>query len=505
MTQSGQGQEPRLPAARPAHEGVVLPSDGSGPWVPDAAGPAGGQPWGGAWGPGGQQPPPPAQPPAQPPAVGAQPLPPEAVPGVTGAEATQYLPPVPAASSQAEATQYLPPVAPGSSQAEATQYLPPVAPGSSQAEATQYLPPVQAGPMPGAMPGPTPGPMPGAAPGPMPGAMPPERPEESTHFLGTGPVTPPPVAGGDSEATQYIPPVPAQNIPAPPPGAPYGIRPGSPDERQPPPEFDSLFRSDSTQQMPVPPAPQQPHQQYPQHQGPRQPQFQQQPPQHYAPQQGYYDDEPEPRRRKSPVALIAAVVIGCTVVGLGAGALLNGGDDEKDKGTGQPVANSSPAASAAPEKKPVDPAEPQAKALDKLLADSNNSREAVIRSVENIKKCANLDQAATDLRGAAEQRRSLVTRLQGIAVDKLPGHAALTASLNKAWNASATADDHYAAWALQVKGKKGCKDGKARNTPSTARAHKASGEATLAKRDASKRWNAIAEKYSLTKRSSTQL
>ncbi|NEB68356.1 hypothetical protein G3I39_15070, partial [Streptomyces fulvissimus] len=61
MTQSGQGGEQQLPAGRPAHEGVVLPSDGGAPWIPGAptggqadqgqAVPAGGQAWGRPWGP----------------------------------------------------------------------------------------------------------------------------------------------------------------------------------------------------------------------------------------------------------------------------------------------------------------------------------------------------------------------------------------------------------------------------------------------------------------------
>ncbi|MFE1884012.1 hypothetical protein ACFW7O_30880, partial [Streptomyces diastatochromogenes] len=64
MTQSGQGEEP---SARPAHEGIVLPSDGGEPLLPGMTGapapaaPAGGQAWGGAWGPGTQQPPQPDQ------------------------------------------------------------------------------------------------------------------------------------------------------------------------------------------------------------------------------------------------------------------------------------------------------------------------------------------------------------------------------------------------------------------------------------------------------------
>lgn len=56
MTQSGQGEEP---SARPAHEGIVLPSDGGEPLLPGqqpaasgSAVPAGGQAWGQPWGPG---------------------------------------------------------------------------------------------------------------------------------------------------------------------------------------------------------------------------------------------------------------------------------------------------------------------------------------------------------------------------------------------------------------------------------------------------------------------
>ncbi|MYW43320.1 hypothetical protein GT346_08210, partial [Streptomyces sp. SID161] len=54
MTQSGQGEEP---SARTAREGIVLPSDGGEPLLPGTtptpapAGPAGGQAWGGTWGP----------------------------------------------------------------------------------------------------------------------------------------------------------------------------------------------------------------------------------------------------------------------------------------------------------------------------------------------------------------------------------------------------------------------------------------------------------------------
>ncbi|WP_149183480.1 hypothetical protein [Streptomyces sp. TRM49041] len=345
-----------------------------------------------------------------------------------------------------------------------------------------------------------------------------ENPAESTQFLGTGFGTQPQQhqpphqhqhqqPDPDVEATQYIPPVPGRTGP--------------------PAEFDNLFRDEpagaagaagATQQMPryEPPQqqyghqpPPQPHQQYGQPQPHHQPYGQQPPPQ---PQQQYgdphaYDDEPEPRR-SSKLPLVAAVVVGCAVLGLGAGALMSGGDDSDSDGKGDKTgiaAATSPAPSASSSEPVADPAKGQAEQLDKLLADSNNSRDAVIRSVENIKKCQELDKAASDLREAAVQRRELVTRLKGIEIDKLPDHAELSTALTKAWQASATADDHYAVWAEQVKKPKNCKDGRARNTSRTAQAAVASGEATNAKRQAARLWNGIAETYGLTTRQPTQL
>ncbi|MFE0649308.1 hypothetical protein ACFVZH_12040 [Streptomyces sp. NPDC059534] len=507
MTQNGQGPEPQYPAVPPAHDGA---HGGAQPWDGGAWGPAGGQP-------GGQPLPP------------AQPLPPEAPPGGADMQSTQYLPPipsqqvpqapqhfpqqmppqpgygypqpgVPAAAADMQATQYIAPVPGGMPPVQAQQpgygYPPPAAQAAGDMQATQFIAPVP--------------PQQGGGP--------------ATRFLGTGslPQQGPGMAGA-SDATQYIAPV-----------APTGPVPGQvPGERQPPAEFDSLFRTETPQaaqaprapqrpqptqsyQQPAPPAYQQQHQQHPQ-QGYQPPQSQplgappgpQGPGGQYAYQDAYYDDGDEPApRRKSPVALIAAVVVGCAVVGLGAGALLSGGDEEKDpKAGGQNVAASSaaPSTDAAPTEKPADPAEAQAQELSKLLATSSSSRDTVISSVESIKQCKNLDKAATDLRGAAEQRRGLVTRLQSLSVDKIPDQAALTAALTTAWQASASADDHYAAWADQMKAKKACKGGKARSTNQLSAASAKSGEATAAKKKAAGLWNPTAAKYGLEKRTYTQL
>ncbi|MFJ2090163.1 hypothetical protein ACIOEW_12950 [Streptomyces sp. NPDC087901] len=509
----------------------MLPAGGGEPWTPggpaDQAAPAGGQPWGQPWGP---------QAPHQDPAqqgqqqgqggygqdpqggaygAGRQPGPygqqaqhgqygqGQQVPGY--GQLPQAQPQQPAQHHQNQQ--------PHQNQNQNQQHQPspyaqPLPPeavpgGGGDVDATQYIAPVPGGP--------------------GPGGLPPENPAESTQFLGRaqqqayqqpgGHAAPPPAQGGqDADATQYIPPVPG--------GAPYGIRPGAPGERQPPAEFDNLFRNDepagATQQMPRFDPSQ--HQQHPAQGGQQQyqagqqqyqagppPQAYQQGPPYTGPEDGLPQDGQDGRRKKSAhVPLIAAVVVGCAVIGLGAGALLSGGD-EKDEDAKQPLAAASSPSVQPSAKAPVDPAKPQAEALDKLLADSNNSRSAVIGAVEKTKSCTDLDKAVADLKGAAQQRRDLVTRLKDLSVDKLPDNGELTASLTRAWQASASADDHYAAWAAQAKSKKVCKHGKARTTSQTQQANVQSGEATKAKREASKLWNAIATKYGLTKRASTAL
>jgi hypothetical protein len=593
VTHSGHGDERQHPAARPAHEGVVLPGDGSEPWIPgstpEQVAPAGGQPWGQPWGPqgghqGGQQDHQqdghqqdqggyrdpqqgygdPGQGDAgsygrqeapqygQDPSYGAPEAPPygEGAPyggGSYGYPQQEYghqqppqhqqhqlppqqhqppeqqhqLPPqqhqqhqLPQQYQQPQQPQPLPlpsdPSAHGAS--DATQYLPlPPAqnlsgmpgahgmPPGGDADATQFIAPVPGGPGPGMLP-----PEHGAGPG---------------QFLGGGP-------GSDADATQFIAPVPAQD-PHPAAGAgagQYDLRPGAPEDRQPPAEFDSLFRpagsagqddqsAGSTQQMPKfdqSRPPQQPQQPYG-----RQPAPYQQPG-GYEPQGASYDPPGQHphdaggrgggggRRKSSRLPLIALGVVAIAAIGLGAGALMSGGDDTDKDHSGTVASTSSPgeAASAQPGE---DPAKPQAEALDKLLADSNNSRSAVIGAVGHIKSCDKLDSAAQDLRGAAGQRRDLVTRLKGLKIDKLPDSAELASSLTTAWQASASADDHYAQWATQAKSGKVCKGGHPRRTQAAAEGDKSSGDATAAKNKASGLWNGIATKYGLTQRASSQL
>jgi hypothetical protein len=368
--------------------------------------------------------------------------------------------PLPPAGDEG-ATQFLPPVSAGAVDDAATRYIPPVA---ADEGATQFIPPVG------------------------PGALPPEVGRAGQG--GAGPL--PPVSGPDAEATQYIAPVADQ---------PYGMRPGGGQDRQPPAEFDNLFRSAPGDESPAAATQQMPRFQQPQ------PQVQHSAPSAYFPP-GDQDDVGGGRRggrTGSRLPVIAAVGVGIAVLGVGAGALLagGGGDDQDDKN--QPVSATAPATdSGSPA---ADPAEQQAIALDKLLADSGDSRTAVINAVASVKSCKNLAQAATDLRDAAKQRSQLVTDLKALSVDKLPKNAELTAALTKAWQASAAADNHYAAWADQVAGnrKKLCKGGQARVTGQTQAGNRESGNATTQKKTAAQLWNSIAGTYGLTERQPTQL
>ena len=470
------GQAAPQPPAGAGHAAQQLPQPHGGPAGSRAPGG-----YGYPQAPGGQTPAPyapggPTAAPLPPVGAGAGAMPPVAA---MDEGATQYLPPVPAAPSVDEgATQLLPPVGPGALPPE----MPPAgaAPAGMSSDSTRYL-----------------------------GRVRPDGPAPASGGPGAGPL--PPAVDPDAQPTQFIAPVPAQ-----PGAAQYGVRPGVPEDRQQPPaEFDNLFRADaggSTQQLPRvdqprgrqgaaagfgtpnrPGAPGAPG-------GPGAPEG----PTGRGARRGAADgDNGRGGRTRSRVPVIAAVGVGIAVLGIGAGALLSGGggddgDDNKTVAATAPATDDSASASA-------DPAKEQAVALDKLLADSGDSRDSVVKAVGNVRKCAALGQAATDLRNAAKQRDGLVTSLADLSVDKLPNHAQLTAALNTAWKASSAADTHYAAWADQTAGKKGCRKGQARNTGQTAAGNRESGTATTQKAKAAKLWNSIAQTYGLTERQPGQL
>ncbi|WP_438818811.1 hypothetical protein [Streptomyces platensis] len=408
------------------------------------------------------------------------------------------------------------PLGPSGELVRATQQTgAPLPPASGDAEATALIPPVGG---------------PGSAPLPPEASSRPETPDESTTMLRAikpnqgGPQGRPmpqsqPMPGaqgaGDAEATQLIAPVGAGG-PPPPPGAPYGVRPGAPGDRPTPSEFDGLFRDGpGTPGQAGPAAAPDSTAQLPRFEDPGRPPYGQQGQgygQQFPPGGGYdqpasYDDDGgSGRRRLAPAAIVGIIIVALAGAGLGLGWALSGGSSEDTTKKQDSGADATKETKEPVKQKPApDPAQAQAKGLDALLGDSNNSRSSVINAVNGIKTCHNLGGAAKDLRAAAGQRNDLVKRLQQLPVDKIPNHDRLTAALTKAWQSSASADNHYAAWAAQVGGKKGCHKGKARVTRQTAQGNTASGQATLAKKQAAQIWNPLAQKYGLTERRPEQL
>jgi hypothetical protein len=367
------------------------------------------------------------------------------------------------------ATQFIPPV-----RAEgpdgATQFIPRVRADDAE-DATRFIPPVRA-----------------------------EGPEGATRFI------PPVRAEGPDGATQFIPRVRAQD-----PEATTQLRayraPAAAGETQALPpvpaddegDFDRLFRANATA-------------------GPRQPPPPPAPARHGGGRDG-----------RSPALIAAAVVVGCALVGLIAGAALSGGGDqdgdlqqtastapetetgteaETETGTDTEAGTGTePEAESTPEDDGSAEAAAQAGALSRLLEDSNNSRDSVVESVTNIRSCRHLNRAAADLRAAAEQRDGLVTRLDALELDQIPEGDALAQSLAEAWRASAEADEHYAAWADEARGdRRGvCPGGEARHTDRATQGDAASGRATQAKERAADLWNPVAGEHGLPERTAAEL
>jgi eukaryotic-like serine/threonine-protein kinase len=215
----------------------------------------------------------------------------------------------------------------------------------------------------------------------------------------------------------------------------------------------------------------------------------------------YADPAPAGGRRLSRGALIGLGVAGLALIGIVVGTALDvGGSNGNDQ---QPAADASATSGSGQSR--MDTAQAQAKSLDALLQSSRSSRTAVIDAVASIKQCSNLAGSATDLRTAASRRDDLVTKLSQLTFDKLPDHGDLVAQLTTAWQASAAADNHYAAWADLVASAKDCPDGHATKTEQTDQGNAASEQATLAKKKAAALWNPIAQQYGLPQRQFNEL
>ena len=213
-------------------------------------------------------------------------------------------------------------------------------------------------------------------------------------------------------------------------------------------------------------------------------------------------------RRPSGKLIIGGVLAGCAAAGILVAILVSGGDPDTGKGTGQ----AAPATASTKAGKSGTPApdamsaaaKEQAKALSDLIGTANDSRQAVIGAVAAVQKCDKLPESQQALTDAAGKRQDLKTKLAALKTDKLSTGGQLVEQLNRAWDASATADTEYAAWAGDAQA--GCDPKKQdKDNQHYKAAVAASGSATTAKKQAAGLWNAIAGQAGLPTRSDGDL
>ncbi len=178
--------------------------------------------------------------------------------------------------------------------------------------------------------------------------------------------------------------------------------------------------------------------------------------------------------------IAAAVVVVAAAVGLALGSAFSGGSPGNAKGAAVQGATLAS----------------EADAVNKLIDVSRGERSNIQTAVSNIRQCRSMGEAAAMLRSAAGQRQALLSQLGALKVDKLPDGPALVTTFSEAWQASATFDQEYAAYAddtaaHQCKGARG---------PHYEAAVQADGQATKAKNRALTLWNPVAAQVGLTTR-----
>ncbi|GAA2139950.1 hypothetical protein GCM10009760_22720 [Kitasatospora kazusensis] len=225
----------------------------------------------------------------------------------------------------------------------------------------------------------------------------------------------------------------------------------------------------------------------------------------YPPAGQGYQPEGDGRRSNNKM-IIGGVVAGCVAAGVLVAVLMSGGDAKSGTTATpktKPVAKTETSAPATPGGSQVSPAmQAQAQALSDLLGTANTSRQAVIGAVGSVKKCEKLPDSQAALTQAAAQRADLVTKLATLKVDQLPNGAQLADQLQKAWQASAAADQAYAGWAADAVA--ACDPNK-QDDPHLKDGDAASGTATQAKTQASGLWNAIATQTGLASKGPSEL
>ncbi|MFF2627493.1 hypothetical protein ACFVUN_17190 [Kitasatospora griseola] len=347
--------------------------------------------------------------------------------------------------------------------------------------------PVQAAQPPYAQPQPQP-------PVPQQQSAPPLGQSGSPEYWGAAPAAP--VPQEDAGATQYLPPYPAGD----PSVAAAPTQLGFPQQGY------AAQTFGGQQQYPTPAPAQQPS--YGGAYGAVPPQ-QQQYPSPSAPEPGYGGPASGGDRRKpNTKVLIGAGVAGVAVIAVVIGVLTGGGgggdDKTKDQSKAKTTTSQQPSAPAGGGDGAVSPAmKAQAQAMSDLLGTASASRSSVVNAVTAVGKCQTLPDAQAALTAAASQRQDLLKKLGDLKVDQLADGAKLVEQLQKAWQASSTADSEYALWAGDMVA--GCDAGKAKDNDHYRNGNTASGSATTAKEQAAGLWGAIASKTGLPNKGASEL
>jgi hypothetical protein len=157
-----------------------------------------------------------------------------------------------------------------------------------------------------------------------------------------------------------------------------------------------------------------------------------------------------------------------------------------------PSLSASPSLPPAPTPTPAQ--EVAARELSALLADSASDRNVVVNAVSDVRQCGpDLAQDPQIFSSAIASRQRLLTQLAALPnASTLP--SGLIQTLTGAWQASAEADQDYAAWAQDENSGKCVAYG---SDPNLAAAAAPDNQATADKRAFVSRWNPIAMQYGL--------
>lgn len=209
---------------------------------------------------------------------------------------------------------------------------------------------------------------------------------------------------------------------------------------------------------------------------------------------GYEPLPTRPGRGRAPL-VIGGVVAAVAAVGLYLG--LSGGSGSSG---GQPAADSSSTATAAPKLT----AQQEADALYQLVAQAKSLRSYANGGYTELLAC-NIPSAQSDIGNAVSGRQTALASLAKMDVSKIDGAADVVAALKTAWTDSYTSDNYYAKAAADFAGGATCTKAAVQADANLQAANQGSSDSSRAKAAAAKLWNQTMVKYNEPSISSSQL